>query len=186
MGAMTFSDTPLGGLILVQTEPVRDDRGEFVRTFCADEYASIRPGLRWVQTNISKTTGRGAVRGMHFQYAPAGEAKLIRCLRGEVFDVAVDVRVGSPTFLHWYGTYLSQDNQRELFLPEGFAHGFQVITDEAQLLYMHTTPWTPTLEGRIHPEDSRIDIAWPLPVAHLSDKDRSAKRLTDAFQGFLP
>src|SRR5690606_8957208 len=116
--------------------PVGDARGRFTRLFCEQELSSIRPGLHFTQINLSQTYGVGTVRGMHYQTPPAAESKMIRCVRGRVFDVAVDLRAGSPTFLHWHALELSDDNDRAILIPEGFAHGFQTLTDEAELLYM--------------------------------------------------
>jgi len=183
MGTMKVHRLPLEGLALVETAPVRDERGRFTRLFCDTELSGLRPHLHWTQINHSRTEPRGAVRGMHFQYPPAAEAKLIRCLRGRVFDVAVDLRAGSPTFLRWHGTELSEDGAMELFIPEGFAHGFQTLSDGAELLYMHTASWDPRHEGRLRHDDPRLGIAWPLPVSQVSDKDRDAPLLTDGFRG---
>src|SRR6185437_8043646 len=138
MGGMKLHATPLAGLYEIGTSPVGDARGRFTRLFCEQELAAIRPGLHFTQINLSETRGLGALRGLHYQTPPAAEAKLIRCLRGRVFDVAVDLRAGSPTFLHWHVVELAEDNDRAIFIPEGFAHGFQILTDEAYLLYMHT------------------------------------------------
>jgi dTDP-4-dehydrorhamnose 3,5-epimerase len=132
---MRFLDTPLAGLTLIQTEPGGDSRGRFVRLFCGEEFGALRRDLRFAQVNLSATVGRGTVRGLHFQNPPAAEAKLVRCLRGAVYDVAVDLRAGSPTLLRWYSVELSQDSEHEVFIPEGFAHGFQTLTDDVELLY---------------------------------------------------
>lgn len=139
---MKMHGTPLADLMLIETTPTRDQRGGFVRVFCETECTGLRPNLHWVQINLSSTSLKGTIRGMHFQSPPAAEAKLIRCLRGRVFDVAVDLRAGSPTFLRWHGVELSENNSMQLFLPEGFAHGFQTLTDDAQLLYLHTAAWS--------------------------------------------
>ena len=120
---------------------------------------------------------------MHFQYPPAAEAKLIRCLRGRVFDVAVDLRAGSPTFLHWHGVELNEDGPMQFFIPEGFAHGFQALTDDVQLLYLHTAAWNRQYEGALRHDDSVLSIAWPLPVTQVSEKDRNTPRLDDKFAG---
>jgi dTDP-4-dehydrorhamnose 3,5-epimerase len=170
----------------IETVPVRDERGAFVRAFCENAYAALRPDLRWSQINLSNTARRGCVRGMHFQHPPAAEAKLISCLRGRVFDVAVDLRHGSPTFLHWHATELSDDLALQVFIPEGFAHGFQALTDDVQLLYMHTHPWSREHEGRLRHDDPRLGIDWPLPVTQVSDRDRDAPLIGDDFRGVSP
>lgn len=169
---MKLLSTPIAGLWEVQTEPRGDERGQLTRLFCADQFVGIRPGLRFVQTNLSYTTQRGTVRGMHFQRYPALEAKLIRCLRGRVFDVAVDLRAGSPTFGRWHAVELSQDNQRQLFIPEGCAHGFQTLCDDVELLYQHTAAYRPDCEGGVRHDDPSLLIHWPLPVSALSERDR--------------
>ncbi len=180
---MKFLPTPLSGLYEIQTEPVADSRGSLVRLFCQDAFREIRPQLRFVQTNLSRTLRRGTVRGMHFQHPPAAEAKLIRCLRGGVYDVAVDLRAASPTFLRWHALELSADNQREIFIPEGFAHGFQALTDEVELHYSHTAAWDKGQEGGVRFDDPALGIRWPLPVTVISDKDRSYPMISDGFKG---
>jgi dTDP-4-dehydrorhamnose 3,5-epimerase len=124
-----------------------------------------------VQVNHSVTAARGTVRGLHFQHAPNTEAKLIRCLRGAVFDVAVDLRGNSSTYGHWYGIELSAENERQIFIPEGFAHGFQSLTDGAELLYQHTAPYSVTSEGGVRFDDATIAITWPLAVTAISNRD---------------
>jgi dTDP-4-dehydrorhamnose 3,5-epimerase len=183
MGGMKLMPTPLAGLQIVETAPDGDARGTFERLFCEQEWASLRSGLRFTQVNLSTTVERGTVRGMHFQREPALEAKLIRCVRGRVFDVAVDLRAGSPTFLRWHAVELSADEPHEIFIPEGFAHGFQALTADVQLLYFHTAPWTPTCEGGLRHDDPRLAITWPLPATHVSDRDRAHSLIDDAFAG---
>lgn len=180
---MKLSQTTLAGLQVVDTEPVGDARGSFERLFCAQAWAPLRGSMQFVQVNLSTTCQRGTVRGMHFQRAPAAEAKLIRCVRGQVYDVAVDLREGSPTFLRWHAVELRADEPREVFIPEGFAHGFQTLSDDAQLLYFHTAAWTPACEGGIRPDDPRLAIDWPLPVTAISDRDRTHPLLDADFQG---
>lgn len=180
---MKITATPLAGLMLVETASVRDERGEFVRVFGEEECAGLRPHLHWTQINLSCTARKGTVRGMHFQNPPAAEAKLIRCIRGSVFDVAVDLRSGSPTFLQWHAVELHENLPVQIFIPEGVAHGFQAITDDVQLLYLHTAAWSPNHEGGIRHDDCALSIAWPLPVTQVSDKDRNLPSLTPAFAG---
>ena len=186
MGGLSVHATPLAGLAEIGGRRVRDERGQFARLFCEQDLAAIRPGLHFTQINLSETHRRGSIRGMHYQKPPAAEAKLIRCLRGRVFDVAVDLRSGSPTFLRWHALELDGNEDRAVFIPEGFAHGFQALTDEVQLLYMHTKPWTPALEAGLAFDDPRLAIAWPLPVASVSDKDRAYARIDAGFAGVTP
>lgn len=182
---MKLHDTPIAGLWEIQTEPRGDERGQLTRLFCVELFAGIRPDLRFVQTNLSYTAQCGTVRGMHFQRAPALEAKLIRCLRGRVFDVAVDLRAGSPTFGRWHAVELSQENQRQLFIPEGCAHGFQTLCDEVELLYQHTASYRPDCEGGVRHDDPALAITWPLPVSVLSERDRQHPLITPNFPGVL-
>jgi len=183
---MNLLATPLAGLYEIRHTPIGDARGRFTRLFCEQELSSIRPNLHFTQINLSETRGRGTIRGLHFQMPPATEAKLIRCLRGRVFDVAVDLRADSPTFLQWHALDLTEDNNRAVFIPEGFAHGFQTLTDEAHLLYMHTAPWTPTCEAGLRHNDPRLAIVWPQPVTKLSDRDLGYTLIDDAFAGVQP
>jgi dTDP-4-dehydrorhamnose 3,5-epimerase len=183
---MNIEPTPLAGLCEIRLAPHVDDRGRFTRLFCDQELAAIRPGLRFPQINLSVTRQKGTVRGLHFQRPPAEEAKLIRCLRGRVFDVAVDLRCNSPDFLRWHAVELTEDNERAVFIPEGFAHGFQALTDDAQLLYMHTMPWTPECESGLRHDDPRLGITWPLPVRNLSARDMTYGLIVPGFSGIRP
>ncbi|MEO6690533.1 MAG: dTDP-4-dehydrorhamnose 3,5-epimerase [Dokdonella sp.] len=183
MNGMKLQPTSWGGLCVIETMPIVDARGRFVRVFCEDELAALRPGLHFPQINLSTSFARGTVRGMHFQRPPAAEAKLIRCLRGRVFDVAVDVRAGSSTFLKWQAIELDADSPRQIFIPEGFAHGFQALTDDVQLLYMHTSRWNADYECSLRHDDPALAITWPLPVTQVSGKDRLAPLLDAAFAG---
>lgn len=185
-GALRFEKTPLEGVTVIFGHPRTDERGRFVRVFCADEFAALRAGLRFVQVNLSRTVRRGTVRGMHFQKSPAADAKLVRCVRGAVLDVIVDLRQGSPTFLEWHGVELSADAESGVFIPEGLAHGFQALTDDAELLYLHTAAYAPTHEGGVRHDDPRLGIAWPLPVRGVSSRDCSFALLDDTFVGIQP
>ncbi|MGN6479267.1 dTDP-4-dehydrorhamnose 3,5-epimerase [Luteibacter sp.] len=186
MGRLTFLATPLDGLVEIATDPQVDERGSFVRLFCEGEFDGIRAPLHFTQANLSRTSHRGTVRGMHFQRPPHGEAKLIRCIRGKVFDVAVDIRIGSPTYLQWHAVELSDDNERMVFIPEGFAHGFQALTDEAHLLYMHTASWTAGYEGQLRFNDPVVGVEWPLPPVLVSSRDQAAPSVGDGFEGVTP
>jgi len=175
--------TPLADLSILQRQPIGDDRGYLERLFCQDELQALLQGRSIVQINHTLTTRVGTVRGMHFQYPPQAEMKLISCLCGEVFDVAVDLRQNSPTFLHWHGEILSANNHSSFVIPEGFAHGFQTLTDRCELIYFHTAPYTPELEGGVRYDDSRLKIQWPLPVSDLSQRDLSHPLLSEDFIG---
>ena len=180
---MKLHPTPLAGLVEIEQSAVIDARGRFTRLFCEQAFAPIRPHLHFTQINWSHTQGRGSLRGLHYQKPPAAEAKLIRCLRGRVYDVAVDVRADSPSFLRWHAVELGEDNNRAFFLPEGFAHGFQALTDEVQLLYMHTAPWAPDCEAGLRHDDPLLAIAWPLSVAEVSARDQRHPLIAPGFAG---
>lgn len=176
---------PVSGLVLVERTRRGDDRGYLERLFCADELVSAGWRKPVAQVNRTYTAARGTVRGLHFQHPPAAEMKLVICTRGEVFDVALDIRAGSPTLGEWHAERLSDGNGRALLIPEGFAHGFQALTDEVELLYLHTAMYAPGLEDGIHPEDPFAGVDWPLPVAGLSPRD-SGRPFVTAFEGVTP
>lgn len=178
--------TPIAGLMSVQRKLVGDARGFLDRIFCEDELAAALSGARIAAVNRTLTAQRGTVRGMHFQRPPHAEDKLVTCLRGEVFDVAVDLRQGSPTFLAWHGEVLSAGNHRSLLIPKGFAHGFQALTDDCELLYVHTAGYHPESEGGLDALDPRLGIQWPLPLTERSARDQSHRPLDAAFDGVLP
>jgi dTDP-4-dehydrorhamnose 3,5-epimerase len=180
---MKFSPSPLKGSYIVQPEPIRDERGWFARTYCANEFERIGHGKSWVQMNHSYTTKKGTVRGLHYQLPPHKEIKLVRCVRGKVFDVIIDLRKGSDTFLQWFGTNLSDKNLDMLYIPEGFAHGFQTLTDDCELLYQHSEYYTPGAEGGIRYNDPAVNIQWPLEITNMSERDLHHPLLTENFKG---
>lgn len=180
---MKLTPTPLPGVMVVTSTPHADPRGSFARLFCDRELAGVLGERPIVQINHSRTAAVGAIRGMHFQRAPHAEMKLVRCLRGRVWDVAVDLRAASPTFLQWHAEELTPDNQRMLVIPEGCAHGFQVLAPDSELLYLHTACYMPEAEGGVSPTDPRIAIAWPLPVRELSERDARWALLPAQFEG---
>jgi len=180
---MKITQTALSGVVVAETTPFADDRGAFACLYDERDLAPMIGARRIVQINHSRTSAVGSVRGLHFQYPPHAEIKLVRCLRGRVWDVAVDLRAGSPTFLRWHAEELSSDNARMLVVPEGCAHGFQVLGPESELLYLHTALYVPDAEGGILCKDPRLDIAWPLPVAGLSRRDRSFAPIAPKFSG---
>ena len=180
---MQIIQTLLSGVAVAKSDPVADNRGVFFRMFCERELAPVMGERRIVQVNHSLTRLAGALRGMHFQYPPHAEAKLVSCLHGEVFDVAVDLRCGSPTFLHWHGVLLSAQNRQSLLIPEGFAHGFQALTGDCELIYLHTAAYHPEAEGALNAGDPRLGIAWPLAITEISERDRNHKLIEHDFQG---
>ena len=180
---MKITQTTLPGVVVAETTPFADHRGAFACLYDERDLAAMIGKRRIVQTNHSRTSAVGTVRGMHFQYPPHAEIKLVRCLRGRVWDVAVDLRAGSPTFLRWHAIELAPDNARMLVVPEGCAHGFQVLEPESELLYLHTALYMPEAEGGIACDDPRLCIAWPLPIAGLSRRDRSFQPIAANFSG---
>ena len=173
MPHFTMSDLTLDGLQLVSKTKLGDHRGHLSRMFCAEELAAIGWDHQVAQVNLTRTLKKGAVRGLHFQRPPHAEVKLVSCIRGEVLDVAVDLRKGSPTFGHWEGKILSSSNWHSLYIPEGFAHGFQTLSDDVEMLYVHSTAYAPDHEDGVHPLDPLIDIHWPLEITDMSERDKA-------------
>jgi dTDP-4-dehydrorhamnose 3,5-epimerase len=172
---MKVSATPLPGVLLIEPDVHRDERGYFLETFSADRYAAAGVAGPFVQDNLSYSR-IGVLRGLHVQH-PNGQAKLGWVIRGEVFDVAVDVRVGSPTFGQWYGDHLSAENGRQLYLPSGFAHGFVVLSEDALFAYKCTAYYDRSSERTIRWDDPAIGIRWPIVPKQLTPRDRDASTL---------
>jgi dTDP-4-dehydrorhamnose 3,5-epimerase len=179
----SFSTTPLEGLTVVQRLPIADERGFLCRMFCTADFAAAGYDLAIAQINHTLTRARGSARGLHFQHPPYAETKVVSCIRGSVFDVAVDLRRGSPTFLHWHAEVLSSGNDRSLLIPEGFAHGFQALEEDCELLYLHTAPYHPAAEAALNILDPRLAIDWPLPVQDMSDRDRAHPDIAQDWNG---
>jgi dTDP-4-dehydrorhamnose 3,5-epimerase len=182
---MVIENTEIDGVRVILSEPFRDDRGFFNRIFCQNELAVIRPNMVIVQINHSMTKTKGTIRGMHFQNPPHEEMKIIRCVRGSIFDVAVDLRRGSPSFLYWHGEVLSSDNMKALVIPEGCAHGFQSLEDDIEMVYMHTKAYCKRSEGGIRYDEPRINIKWPLEVVNVSEKDLTSAYLLNGYGGLV-
>jgi dTDP-4-dehydrorhamnose 3,5-epimerase len=180
---MKITPLDLAGAFCIEPEPISDHRGSFARVFCQRDLHPVLGGRHIVQINHSTTRGVGMLRGMHFQYPPCAEDKLVRCVCGAMFDVMVDLRRGSPTFLRWYGETLRADNMKMLFIPAGFAHGFQALTNECETTYCVTEYYRPEYEGIVRADDPRISIGWPLEISGRSSKDAAAPLLTDDFSG---
>lgn len=180
-----FTPTSLSGLWVAKRKAFGDDRGFFARLFCSDEFKAIGVNKPIVQINHSVTHIKGTTRGLHFQNPPHAETKIISCLKGEVFDVAVDLRKGSNTFLSWHAEHLSAKRQNCIIIPEGFAHGFQALTDGCELIYLHTNSYVPQAEGGLDVKDKRIGINWPLPVAGLSERDKGYEPIENDYHGVL-
>ena len=183
---MNWTDTSLPGVMVLQSPPREDLRGAFARLFCERELAPLLGNRHIVQINRSTTRAVGAIRGMHFQHPPAAETKIVQCLQGRVFDVAVDLRRDSLTFLQWTGCELTPGAANALFIPEGFAHGFQVLDENSALLYMHTAFYDPALEGAVRFDDPRVGVRWPLPPTDMSERDAGHPVLLEDFSGVAP
>jgi dTDP-4-dehydrorhamnose 3,5-epimerase len=180
---MKFSETKIKDLYVSELELFRDERGFFSRSYCSEALKEIGILKPIKQINHSLTSVVGTVRGMHYQSTPYSEVKMVRCISGEVFDVAVDLRKDSSTFLQWHGEYLNSDNFKMMIIPEGFAHGFQVLKPNSELLYFHTESYIQEAELGVLFNDGKLGIKWPRKITGVSDRDLSHKYITKAFKG---
>jgi dTDP-4-dehydrorhamnose 3,5-epimerase len=178
---MKFTETPLVGAYLIDLEKRGDDRGFFARAFCEREFAAHGLVTRFVQINESLSAQRGTLRGMHYQLAPRAETKVVRCIRGALFDLILDLRRGSPTFGQSFGAELSAENRRMLYVPKGFAHGFVTLADDTGAFYLVDEFYAPELERGIRWDDPRFDLRWPVKPVVLSDKDRGHRDFDPAW-----
>src|SRR6516225_7544629 len=174
---MVFTETKLKGAYIIDLERREDSRGFFARAFCQKEFAAhgLKPTI--AQANIAHNIRKGTMRGMHFQFPPAAETKFVRCTRGAILDIIVDLRPESPTYLQHIAAELSEQNYRALYVPERFAHGYQVLRDETETSYQVGEFYTPECEGGLSYSDPRLALKWPLPIAVMSEKDRAWKSL---------
>ena len=182
---MIIHPTTIADLMVAESKAFKDDRGAFARLFCEQALSSVIGGRKIVQINHSCTATVGAVRGMHFQHAPHAEMKLVRCLKGKVWDVAVDLRPQSPSYKRWYAQELSPHNARMMVIPEGFAHGFQILEACSELLYLHTSFYKLESEGGVRHDDPELGVAWPLPVTDISARDSSHAYIDASFRGIV-
>lgn len=180
---MKFHAIELQGVYVIDLQPFRDERGFFSRIYCKKEFAEAGLVSEFVQINHSITTRKGTIRGMHYQVPPHAEVKVIRCVKGGVLDVVVDIRRNSPTFLKHFKIELTEENDRMLYIPRGFAHGFQTIEDDAALIYQHSDFYMPSAEQGIRYNDPLLEIDWPLTVNEISLKDRNHQFLSHDFEG---
>ena len=183
MSRLVVRGTPFSGLKIIERQQLGDSRGFLERIFCASELATAGWIKPVAQINHTLTQKRGTVRGFHFQRPPNAEMKLVTCLRGAVWDVAVDLRAGSPTFLKWHAVELSESNRCALIIPEGFAHGFQTLSDHCEIIYLHTNPHAPESEAGLNLKDPMLAVDWPLTVAEVSNKDLYQPFLEHDFEG---
>ena len=178
-----INDTSIEGLKLLHRIVHSDERGYFERLFCMNELSELLNGREIQQVNHTLTKEKGVVRGMHFQYPPHAETKFVSCLKGSVFDVAIDLRRESPTFLQWHAELLTDENHNTLLIPEGFAHGFQTLTTNCELMYFHTEFYEPEVEGALNALDPVLAINWPEEVSGLSPKDQAHPFVRESFEG---
>ena len=180
---MKFLPLSLAGAYQIELEPHGDERGWFTRLFCARELAEIGHVKPIVNVNHSYTQTAGTIRGMHFQYPPDCEIKIVKCLHGAIWDCIVDIRRNSATFLQWTGIELTEDNHRMIYIPEGFAHGFQSLTNDVELLYFHTNFYAPQSENGLQYSDRMIGIEWPVTATVVSERDQSHSLIDSHFGG---
>ena len=178
---MKLAKTNIEGVFIIEPEPHYDERGMFSRIYCKNELKAINVNKEFVQVNHSFTLKKGTVRGLHMQKSPREESKLIKCINGKVFDVAVDMRTDSSTYLKWTSVELSKENMKMIYIPEGCAHGFQTLEDNSEMLYFHSEYYSPEYERTISFRDKQLNIAWPLEVAEISEKDFNAKDAIEEF-----
>jgi dTDP-4-dehydrorhamnose 3,5-epimerase len=169
---LIFTPTPLAGAYLVELEPLADERGFFARSFCGEEFEARGLNGHIAQSNVSFNRRRGTLRGLHYQAAPHAEAKLVRCTQGAIWDVIVDLRADSPSYKRWHAVELSAENRRALYVPEGFAQGFQTLADSSEVLYLMSQFYRPDAARGVRWDDPALGIPWPIANPQLSDRDR--------------
>jgi dTDP-4-dehydrorhamnose 3,5-epimerase len=180
---MNIIETLFEGVKLIKTTPFIDDRGEFFKIYSDTEFNELLSGKKLCQINRSITKKVGTIRGMHYQCAPASETKFIKCTKGVVFDVVVDLRIKSKTYLRWLAYELSEVNNFGMLIPDGCAHGFQVLEENSELIYLHTAEYSPSLEAGLRYDDPAIGIKWPCSPRNISTRDLSYKSISEQFQG---
>ena len=185
MTKLLLTPTLMKGLTLIARKPAIDDRGQFDKLFCLDCFEEELQKEKIAQVNHSKTNDIGTIRGLHFQHPPYSEMKIVSCIKGAVFDVAVDIRKDSPTFLKWHGEILSAENLNSLMIPKGFAHGFQTLTEDSELIYIHTQPFKKEYEACLNATDPNIGIEWPRKISNRSNKDKNQKFIDSHFKGII-
>ncbi|OGI11743.1 MAG: dTDP-4-dehydrorhamnose 3,5-epimerase [Candidatus Margulisbacteria bacterium GWF2_35_9] len=180
---MRIISTKIDGVFVIENDPIIDSRGAFTRLFCEKEFSSILGNRHIVQINHSITRGIGSIRGLHYQCPPFAEMKIICCLKGRVWDLALDLRQGSPTFLQWHAEELTPENAKVIVIPEGFAHGFQVMNENSELFYLHTSFYEKSVEKAVKYNDPTVSIQWPLAVTDISERDKNHPVINKHFIG---
>ena len=183
MSHYEINETPIAGLRVIKRKPLGDRRGYLERLFCQETLNPILHRKTIRQINHTFTKKKGTVRGLHFQYMPYTETKIVSCLKGKIWDVAVDLRKGSPTFMQYHSVTLSEDNFKSFIVPDGFAHGFQTLTEDCEMLYFHTNEYVPEAEGALNANDPALDINWPLDIQEMSDRDQNHPIVAEGFEG---
>lgn len=182
---MKLHNTKLNGVAVLELSPISDERGTFTRILCRRELEEFGVTSEFVQCNQSICNARGTLRGLHYQTPPHAEAKLVHCVKGRIFDVAVDIRKGSATFLDWVGIELSSGDNQSIYVGPGFAHGYMALTDCAEVIYHSSAYYTPENEARVRFDDARVGIVWPIEIPILSPKDSATDRLSEDFTGVV-
>ncbi len=175
---LNFEELNLSGVFKIIKNKFSDDRGDFFRLFCEQEFKEQNISNNLNQINLSTSAQKGTVRGLHYQTSPFSEQKIVTCIKGKIWDVAVDIRKESPTYLKWISLELSAENYTSILIPEGFAHGFQTLESNSEILYFSSKPYMKEFEKGINPLDKKIKINWPLKISNISSKDKNQKFLT--------
>ncbi len=183
---MRFTEIALQGAFIIEPDLIEDDRGFFARIFCRREFEGQALNTDFVQQNISFNRSKGTIRGMHYRVRPHAEAKIVRCTRGAAYDVIVDLRAKSPTFMKWAAIDLTAENHRSIYIPDGFSHGFMTLTDETELTYLHSSFYEASAERGIRFDDPSLAIAWPARPRVISDRDSNFPYIDHTFQGIEP
>lgn len=179
---MKFRETKIKDLFVIEYESFQDERGLFYRIYCKKELKFIGYAKDIVQINVSSNIKKGTLRGMHFQYPPKAEIKLIKCIKGSIYDVAIDLRKNSNTFLKWHSEILTAENMKTMYIPEGFAHGFQTLEPNCDVLYLHSEFYSPKYESGVRYNDPKLNITWPLEITAISKRDREHKLIDNNFR----
>lgn len=185
MSRFSVIETGIKGVKILERKPIKDDRGFFERMYCANDLKNIVKHEQVVQINQSYSLQSGTLRGLHYQLPPSSENKIVSCLKGRIFDVAVDLRSSSSTYLQWFGVELSDCNQRSLVIPQGCAHGYQTLEDDTLMIYFVTNYYDASMERGVNPFDPRLNISWPVQVSDISKKDQDHPMIDEAFEGVL-
>jgi dTDP-4-dehydrorhamnose 3,5-epimerase len=185
MSRLSFHPLPLPGLMRVERQRLGDERGFLARLFCAETLREAGWQKPIAAINHTYSAALGTIRGLHFQHAPHAEMKLVTCLKGQIWDVALDLRPASPRYLHWHAEILSAENGQALLIPEGCAHGFQALTPDVEILYCHSAAYAPAAEGAVNAFDPAFGIAWPLPASVMSERDKAHPMIDETFKGVI-